>query len=41
MIGYSVIEDTDPLVAQLWLYPDESLEGLLSVHHRSASVWSF
>jgi predicted DNA binding protein len=32
IIDYSITEDSDPLVAQLWLYPDESLEQLLSVH---------
>ena len=32
IIDYSITEDSDPLVAQLWLYPDETLEQLLGVH---------
>ncbi|WP_336327348.1 helix-turn-helix domain-containing protein [Halovenus sp. HT40] len=32
IIDYSITEDSDPLVAQLWLYPDETLEQLLDVH---------
>lgn len=32
IIEYSITEDSDPLVAQLWLYPDDTLEQLLDVH---------
>ncbi|MXR51871.1 hypothetical protein GRX03_09670 [Halovenus sp. WSH3] len=32
IIEYSITEDSDPLVAQLWMYPDEGLEQLLDVH---------
>lgn len=32
IIEYAITEDSEPLVAQLWLYPDGPLEQLLDVH---------
>ena len=32
VIEYSISAESEPLVAQLWFYPDETLEQLLDVH---------
>lgn len=32
VVEYSISAESDPLVAQLWFYPDEPLEQLLDVH---------
>lgn len=32
VIDYSLSEESDPLVAQLWFYPDEILERILDIH---------
>lgn len=32
VIDYSITAESDPLVAQIWFYPDEPLEQLLDVH---------
>lgn len=32
VVEYSITEDSDPLIVQVWFHPDENLETLLDIH---------